>query len=392
MFLGSLCLLRHVISIASKKTVLIEKGLTSLIIPLVVMMAVACCSLIMPIIIDGDLKVLNAHEVAIYFAEPQPLYFSFQYATQFAYFLFGCLLACYFAIKNSSPENLHRSIQIYLYATLFVCCWGIVEFVLFFLNIPYPSFIFNGNLKSMNVAGTVIQTGTGMPRISSVSLEPSIMSQQLLTVIPLLFWQVWERGKYLSKPNPKYLLFLTVLVLLISTAASAWLGLFMFILIVIIHYLQQKRISQTALTFIAIGVVTAICATPFVIQGLSGKLSSYSGIERFRAYTEGWSYFFRYPILGIGWGVFPVWDLVTCIAVATGIVGLFISLWLLVSIYRNFRKLRRSGNYSFVNRSIWHSFLLLLAISQASGFIYHSQYFWLVLGLTMAASVKKTQY
>jgi len=166
MFLGSLCLLRHVIFICLKRSIQIESGLTSLITPLFVSTLVAGGSLIMPLVIDGDLNVLNAHEVAIYFAKPQPLYFSFQYVTQFAYLLFGCLLAYYVAVKNNSPEKLKRSIQIYLYATLFVCCWGIFEFILFYLDISYPFFIFNSNHKSMNFGGTVSYNSTGRPRIA----------------------------------------------------------------------------------------------------------------------------------------------------------------------------------------------------------------------------------
>ncbi len=43
-------------------------------------------------------------------------------------------------------------------------------------------------------------------------------------------------------------------------------------------------------------------------------------------------------------------------------------------------------------RAGFESFVLILVVSQLSGFIYHSQYFWLYIGLAISiASLEKQQ-
>jgi O-antigen ligase len=151
-----------------------------------------------------------------------------------------------------------------------------------------------------------------------------------------------------------------------------------------------------ALLVIIILIVTAILvAIPFVVSELIQKLSDYSGMERLKAVVFGFRYFTEYPWLGIGWGVFPTWDFLICFLAGAGIIGLFTFFWVLTGISRNFSRQKKNElgggagenqEMMFLRTSVIHSFGILLTVSQISGFIYHSQYFWFILGLTVAVS------
>jgi hypothetical protein len=387
MFLGVLCLIRHFTSILTKGKIVLNKNLLSGMIALFCLALVAGLSLVMPAIISGDISVLDAYGGLYQYTKSKPLYLKFQFVTQVGYFVFGCLLAYYFALKNRTTQELQRSIQVYLYASLFVCCWGLFELLSFYLNIPYPGFLFNQ--ISAGQGNTLVLEGR--PRISSVALEPSILSQQLLTVIPLLFWPIWDKRQYLQKPNIKILLFLIVVVLLLCVSATAFIGLAAFCGLVIFQLSLRKKWSSKFIYLLLFGGVAAIFATPVLINKILSKVGAFSGAERILAITAGWDYFSQYPVLGIGWGVFPSWDLIICILTGMGIVGLFIFLWLVSTVFLNFKNLRKADNFDILNMSVLHAFIMLLIVSQASGFIFYSQYFWLVLGLSMAASVVKKE-
>lgn len=387
MFLGVLCLIRHFTFILTKGKIRLDKNLLSELIPLFCLAVVAGLSLVMPAIIDGDIEVLDAYGGLYYYATSKPLYFKFQFVTQVAFFTFGCLLAYYFAMKNRTTQELLRSIQLYLYASIFVCTWGLLELLLFYINIPYPGFLFNQ--ISAGQGSTLILEGR--PRISSVALEPSILSQQLLTVLPLLFWPIWDKRRYIQKPNIRILFFLIIVVLLLCMSATAFIGLAVFCGLVIFQLGLRKKWSPKFIYLLLMSGVIVVFTTPLLISKIISKLSSFSGTERVIAFTSGWDYFTQYPVLGIGWGVFPSWDLIICLLTGMGIVGLLMFLWLVSAIFLNFKNLRKTKNFDSVNMSVLHALIMLLIVSQASGFIFYSQYFWLVLGLSMAASVIKKE-
>lgn len=385
MFLGGLCLLRHFLFILSEKKIRVREEYRPAGILILAFGLTAFLSSFMPMVIAGDIRVLDTYSNLMGHAKPKALYFSFQYVTQALYFLFGCLLAYYFAIKNDTPEKLERSIRIYLYASLFAACWGLMEFILFYLDIPYPSFLFNTNGKSVNIDGTL--TLNDRPRITSISLEPSILSQQLLTAIPLVFWPLWEGADYLKSKFFKLTLILTtVAVLALCLSTTAYFGLAFFPLLVLLHYLKRKKVNIGSLTVVVAGTIIFVFLAPVLAETLKHKLSTFSGFERLRALEYGWLYFTQSPILGIGWGVFPSWDLIICILTGMGTIGLLILVLIVFLIYLNFRNQKINHRYTTLSRSLFHSLIMLLVISQFSGFIYHSQYFWLILGLALAAS------
>jgi hypothetical protein len=382
MVLGALCILRYAITAIVKGKIEINSAMRPPFFWLLAFALIASLSLVMPFIINGDLQVLDAYSKLLTYADPKPLVFSFQYVTQLMYLLLGCVLAYYFAVVNRSAEDLTRTIRIYLYSTWFLCFWALLELALFYLPGEYPAFLFNQN--SMSSQGTL--TLNGFPRITSVSLEPSIMSQQLFTALPLVFWAWWGKDNYLRMFELRVLLALIVVVCLMSTSSTAVFGIAFFALMVVAKWLLSKKIRVSAALLLLVAFAGFVIVTPIIIGQIQEKLFSYSGEERLMAIRYGWEYFSQYPILGIGWGVFPSWDVVVCILTACGILGFGMFLMMTLSINKNINVLKRSGSFTTLQLSVWHSFLLLLIVSQVSGLIYYSQYFWLILGLAIAAS------
>lgn len=384
LFLGILCLVRHFFSSLYTGKIIIQNRLKASLTALFIFAATCSLSLMMPFLINGNLLVLDSYSSLVTYAEPKPLYFNLQYVTQLAYLLFGCLMAYYIAVTNKDEATLSRSVKIYLNASLFVCLWGLLEVILFYLGISYPAFLFNSNAFSMNAAGTLVLNGR--PRITSVSLEPSVMSQQLLTALPFAFWLFMEKSGYFKRHALRLVLLLIICTLTLSLSTTAVFGLAAFTSLVLLFYIRQPKLNIYLLCVLAITFIGILVASPFLIQGLLQKLSTYSGEERLKAITFGWNYFREYPWLGIGWGVFPSWDLVVCILAGAGVAALTFFALLIIQILIKFKQLKLRGKRTVLIKAAEFSLIMLLLVSQFSGFIYHCQYFWLILGLAMSAS------
>ena len=96
--------------------------------------------------------------------------------------------------------------------------------------------------------------------------------------------------------------------------------------------------------------------------------------------TYGHGYFLEYPLLGLGWGVFPTYDLVINLLVNFGILGTIAFLTYIGYLLFKLSVLNRLLQKDYI-RAVLNSLIMILLISQLSGFIYHSQYFWVFLGL-----------
>lgn len=390
MVLGVLSFLRYLISLVAKEKIRVPFGQRAPLIILLLWGGVVCSSLIMPFLISGKLKVLDTYASLVYYATEEPLFFKFQYVTQTLYFLFGIFFAAFVALKNPDSKTLRQTLKVYLYASLFVAIWGFVEIILFYLHVPYPWFLFNHN--SMNMDGT-LEIG-GIPRVSSVALEPSILAQQLLTTLPFLFWGIYYKVGFISVGKQKIILGLVVLILMLCYSSTAYVGLVILGGLITLKLMARRRIPRIFLVLTGIIALSILAATPFLIDDLIQKLNDYSGLERMRAIVYGWKYFHEYPLLGIGWGAMPTWDLIICVLVGAGIIGLGGLIWLLTLIFANYKRQlnldvddpERQREFWFIRVSTLQSLVILLAVSQLSGFIYHSQYFWLILGLAIAGS------
>lgn len=381
--LGGLCMVRYAVTLITKEKVRITTRKALLLGLIVILCICAVVSLIMPAIINGKLKVLDAYSNTVMYADEIPLYFKFQYVTQVAYFVFNALIACFIALRNDTDERLQRTVQIFVNGCLFISLWGLLEIVLYHVNLPYPAFLFNTNTGSMNHDGpSMMEDGT--VRLVSAAMEASIFSQTLLVALPLLFWPI-HLGHSNKSLRIKLYMLLIFIALLFTKSATAAVGLAAFFGLVFMSSITRRKLKWYIVLILGGGIITAIALTPILFVKVIEKLQTFSGVERLIAVENAWRYFTSYPILGIGWGVSPSWDFILCVLAGMGVIGLFFFLILFYNIFNQYRQLDTAGNNTVLKSSIFYSFLMLLVVTQFSGFLYYLMYFWLILGLTVAS-------
>ena len=151
--------------------------------------------------------------------------------------------------------------------------------------------------------------------------------------------------------------------------------------------LLKNLTGRNKLIFVGFAAVLVILISPFFVIKLLAKVDSYSGFERAKSFIYGFDYFTSSPILGIGWGVFPVWDVILCIASGAGLIGLVFFLKFIFSVSGLYKKVLNSnlGNDEYLlAQGLWKGLLIVLILGQLSGFIYYEQYVWFILGITIA--------
>ena len=232
----------------------------------------------------------------------------------------------------------------------------------------------------------------GMVRITSVALEPSILSQQLITTLPFFLFKEKGANIVLSPALHKLGAGMMILVLLLSTSATAYIGL---LFVLIWYYFSLDRVTyktvlvRFAIAILFIGLVLGL--SDYIYGLVMYKMESFSGNERLMSVMYAVKYFVNYPILGIGWGVMPSWDLLFCVLAGSGLMGFVVMFILFAQIIVTLLKIRAKEHvYEYMRKSSLLSFASLLLVSQLSGFIYHSLYFWFILGFVVAVIVHIT--
>jgi O-antigen ligase len=293
---------------------------------------------------------------------------------------------------------------VYVSSALFVAAWGVFQFACNITGGEYPYFIFNNsaNEVAQGYASIILDLSEATFRVTSVATEASVMAQFLIPVLPVVVFALLLKQPILSP----FLDFVTVVaiiaVLLVSTSSTAYLGLVlcaMAVLIVLV-YLRRAGFGVWLSYVVVIGTMVMgyvsidffrTAADFFVLD----KLATGSGIERLLTVEYAWEYFLKYPILGVGWGSAPSNDLVVNLLANAGILGLvtFAALagYVIVRLAgavvssRRTHVLRKTTLAESRSLAILVAFLLILALQATGGIQYGYAYFWLTLGLAIAA-------
>jgi len=350
----------------------------------------AILSQIMPFIINGDYKVLDRYNSLVFYAKEIPLVPSFQWITQLFYFLIGLLIVFLVTVSYQTRYDIKRLFKFFIAGISFMIFWGWFEYFCFFTKIPYPYEIFDH--MGMSRKGTLIGSN-GLPRMVSVTMEASYFAQILTPAIPFFYWfnQKNTTTEFYSSKN-KFLYTISTISLVIAQTSTGILGFLM-----TIGLLLKNKIRNFSrnIKIILVLLFAVLCALGlfFAITILIEKSGNYSGIERLKTITLGVKYFIDYPLLGVGWGVFPTYDFLINLLANFGLIGTIPFLILLRNIYIKLGKLiKLKDNNLAISRAGIESFVLILIVSQLSGFIYHSQYFWMYIGIAMSiAALDKTK-
>tara|TARA_R110002073_G_scaffold279026_1_gene443069 strand:+ start:346180 stop:347517 length:1338 start_codon:yes stop_codon:yes gene_type:complete len=348
---------------------------------------IAIISQIMPYIINGNYLVLDRYGETVYWAKEKEVYPSTQWITQTVYFLIGLLVVFIISATYNTLNQVKKLLKLLFAGIAFMVFWGWLGDLTYFLNIPYPHFF---NQIGMNAFE--INEFNGFPRMASVTMEPSYFAQILIPITPYFYWfSQQEKPLIFSKTFHKRMYILAIMTLPLAITTTGVFGFFLLIGLWLknnIRFFSLKSKYFLVLLYLVAILISIFFAVNYLIN-ISG---TYSGIERFKTVHYGVLYFIDYPILGLGWGVFPTYDFLINLLVNFGLIGTIPFLILMYNIFiKLYSKIKNAGSTLLpLYKASMESFVLILLVSQLSGFIYHSQYFWLYLGLAVSiGSLKK---
>ena len=232
-------------------------------------------------------------------------------ATQAMYIL-ASVLAVFilFEVFVSFPNLVRTALRAHFMSALFVSLWGLYQFAAYYGNWPYP-LIFNNNEYYSQL---YMQMMGPLKRVNSTALEPSMLAIYLCSVLPISLYSVVFRLKVLSRLLDFIVLSVVSLVLLLTTALTAFLGLAVFVAIVGI----KGRLARLP-TILVLGVISGTFI--LILNTWSREIERFSAlepiVERFSSVqmhedfstTDRWNsivvasaMFVDHPIVGVGVG------------------------------------------------------------------------------------------
>jgi len=360
----------------------------------------AALSLLMPIWIDGRTSILATSLLTSESGISYPLRFSMHQLLVGADLGYGVLVTMLVAADASGRNRYDALLRAVFASALFISGWGLFEYMLSTFSLPYPAFLFNDNpTEGVAALGArFFRTGDqAVRRIRSVGLEPSILAQSLLAVLPIVACAAWGDRPVWSRRLDRITLAAGIVCLVLSGSGSGLLGLAFMLLAVFQSLPGRRQLGATPyvaliLALVAMGTSYALSTTVrdyvdlFVVQ----KPLSDSGLERAFVTLNAWDYFKEYPILGLGWGSVPSADLVVLLLSNIGIVGFGAFTIFLVVLWRALGRTARSlapkdadGRLRIAGvRAAIATTIFVAAISR---FTYEHAHVWLVFGLALAA-------
>lgn len=232
--------------------------------------------------------------------------------------------ACFLFFKHFYKRSWDRFLFI---GVIFLGVYGIYEFVFYLIFNQSGDFISNRRFRGENDVGSLFQIfhvgSFSMQRLKSLTGEPSMYA---LTVLPF-----WIYAIHLKKTKTHLFLLLT---LILSTAATAYIGIAIYVALRLIHRkLQDKTIWITAailsgLVVIFWGPVGRVISSLIVSKLVSPNASNASAFDRFDSFQSSLELFGNLPafsqLVGMGFGYIRSTDLFSTLLVNVGYIGLII--------------------------------------------------------------------
>ncbi len=287
------------------------------------------------------------------------------------YFVFAIILS----LRINSKKEIEDILKTFAYSTLFAAVWGIIQYILFFMNVNYPAFLFNNNPYAAQGYEQMIQ---GIKRITSIGTEPSVFAINLSVFLPIALQFLLKKRE---KNEAKCKIFLNIMAVLIivcmimTTSATAVFSLTIIFIILLLYYFisyikneKDKYYKECIIKIILYSIISIIVAlilcyasskytsltsqndlkdnnetvenvyeknrkikeeTVDAIKEMTvNKLDSGSGQERLQREKDGIRFFRLSPIFGIGYFSYRTFSLFTNALVNMGILGLFAVVYL----------------------------------------------------------------
>lgn len=360
---------------------------------LLIFLLICITSIMTPMLLSGKFQIAS-HTLNLSFLST-PLTLTGANIKQLLYLAFGIALAIMVAIKNYQFNQLFLSLKIYVVSGFFVSLWGWLQFILFKLNISYPTFIFNSNFTRTY---TAVLKGVNTTRITSVAVEPSICAQYLLSVFSILLIFILFKKKLFSWIFDRLALISIFLILLLSTSSTSYIGICFLAFITLFVLFMVGKLRHSHIMFFVFSLIFVfliyllVPKINLIVNNIFlNKVNTYSGLERYYTIKNAWSYFLKYPFTGLGFGSVVSHDLIVNILANTGIIGLIAFITIIFHRFMCFilvlRRFKLCMNIEFIAAiSLGVSFLMLIFTEMFTGFHYIFGHFWFILGTYIAAT------
>lgn len=376
----------------------VVRGQGLLNISMVLFIIVTAISLIMPVVIDGQDQYTGAGILG-----PQSTYsikFSAWHLIHFAALVIGVSFAISAANVIRYHSRIESTIRWYVAGGVFAAAVGLTEVALSYRGYLFPINFFNV-VSMSNIAelgASRFDGKLGLPRISSVAQEPSIFGLHLSVVMALLFTQIASAKTIFSKRVDIIFVIVIFMALIYSLSTTAYAGiaivLSLTMLLSMLSAHNTLRVMIYICTFVAV-VAIVVMLTPdagdvidyFIIE----KLQSGSFQERILTVKNAFFLGMDYPVLGVGWGVVPSFDLFVKIFIGSGVLGVIVFLSILYAVFRALWKTRseslvfvRASSARIQADSLLVALTTLIIIYAMAGFEYRYGDFWILLALSSA--------
>jgi hypothetical protein len=311
--------------------------------------------------------------------------------TQTIILLVGLLTMVAVAFYFQEENQLIRGLQAFVTGGLFVGAWGTFQFVTSLTGLTYPAWIFNNSLSDS--ADLFTQTIDGTARISSVTIEPSFFARYMVGAIgvALTLARVAE-----GRVRSVYFIlgFIFILLSVLSTSTSAYIGVATLVLLWVLGDLRQlvwaSVMGGGAAITMSVLFPQRIAA---IITTSADKSSSGSFYERTQSIIVGIHRFQESIFFGHGWDRLAVYDLVVALLFHTGLFGFVsfgcLSLYCLFggSAARKHRDLGLSTDLLIaeIARGLQITFVAVLVVDAVSGISYVAANIWVIMGFLFAA-------
>lgn len=175
------------------------------------------------------------------------------------------------SFKIHTREEIKKLIKIFSIASIFAVIWGLLQFVTYYLGVPYPAFLFNNNPYA---AQCYDQIDNNVKRISSIALEPSTFAINLFCFLPFVlgeFLRLKEKMKEKKYIITFIILVLTTVCAILTTSSTTYVGLIavyaLFGIYILFGFIKngeldnrKRNLAKMALaTVTSIGIAAVLC-------------------------------------------------------------------------------------------------------------------------------------
>lgn len=354
---------------------------------LTVLLACGFVSLLVPALLNGTAWVADFR---LYSSMTFPLALTSERVTQTGYFAFGIVFTIFVAVENCSSQKLLQSVKTYVASAIFASAWAFVQLWCILTGHTYPAFLFNNSEATSAQFYTEVFSELGLHRVSSVGVEPSVFAFSILLAFSIVLAAVCLRSPLFGRKWDIAALLLITGGLLISTATTAYLGLVVASLLILLMLARAAVIRWRNVVFGALSLslaVAAILTLPIVSQladlTILYKAEGYSALERMNSVALAARSFLHFPVFGVSWNAAPSFDLVIEVLASLGIVG-FVAFCVFAAdqMMRLWRASEEKHRWAMI---LFPTVCLTLILSETTGFPYALGHAWFVFGLGVSA-------